>query len=222
MADVTETNKEWYQGADGSLEFYPDTYQIPLADVNASEKLEQFIINEQRNIKISFLKIGAALNVFDQKKLYLGRGLPSMRAWLESPEIEISYRLAHDLMRIAGDLVPKIGDRVENIPVSTLREVLPMLSDGSDDEAILELLDDVEGLSTRDAKKVIRERRGVKTGSPPVIFHGEVLQQGGTFHKIKITRAGEDGDIYEVGTIQIRPSDFKHWQDRFGSFIDYN
>lgn len=220
MTDATETNKEWYQGADGSLEFYPDTYQIPLADVAASEKMEQFIINEQRNIKMSFLRIGAALNIFDQKKLYLGRGLPSMRAWLESPEIEISYRLAHDLMRIAGELLPRIGDRVENIPVSTLREVLPMLSDGSGDEAILEILDDVEGLSTRDAKKMIRERRGVETGKPPVIFHGEV-QEGSTFHRIKITRAGDDGDIYEVGTINIRPSDFKFWQDRFGSFIDY-
>lgn len=220
MANTTETNKEWYKSADGSLEFYPDTYQIPLADVDASEKMEQFIINEQRNIKMSFLKIGAALNVFEQKKLYLGRGLPSMRAWLDSPDIEISYRLAHDLMRIASELLPKIGDRVENIPVSTLREVLPMLSDGSGDESILELLDDVEGLSTRDAKKVIRERRGVKTGSPPVIFHAEV-KEGGAFHRIKITRAGEDGDIYEVGTVNIRPSDFKFWQDRFGSFIDY-
>lgn len=222
MENATETNKEWYLEADGSVVQYPDAYQIPYGDVEASEKMEKFILNEQRNIKVSFLRIGAALNVFEQKKLYLGRGLPSMRAWLDSPDVEISYRLAHDLMRIAGELLPKIGDRVEDIPVSTLREMLPMLSDGSSDEAIMEMLDDVQGLSTRDAKKVIRERRGAGTGTPPVIFHAEVLR-GEEYHKIRITRAGEDGDIYEVTKtdLMVKPKDFHVFEKIFGNFMDY-
>lgn len=222
VTEATEKNKEWYQEADGSIVQYPDTYQIPYGDVEASERVEKFILDEQLNIKTSFLRIGAALNVFEQRKLYLGRGIPSMRAWLDGPEIDISYRLAHDLMRIAAELLPKIGDRVADIPVSTLRELLPMLSDGSSDEELLDMVEEVNGLTTRDAKKVLRERRGAGTGTPPVIFHAEVLR-GEEFHKIRVTRAGEDGDMYEVTKtdLQVKPKDFPIFEKIFGNFIDY-
>lgn len=215
------TNKEVYLDSAGSIAIYPDAYQLDAADVHDAQETYQNILREQASIKVSFLKIGAYLNAFEERRLYLGLGLPSMRAFLSSDQIEISYRLAHDLMRIAKELAPRIGaDNIAKIPMSTLRELLPMLSDGSSDDDIMELVDDVQPLSTRDAKALIRERRGVDEGNPPVIFFANV-SVGGVYNEVSITRAGEDGDIYEVGKLRIKPEDFKHWQSRFSSFIDY-
>lgn len=220
----TATNKEFYREADGSIVEYPDAYKLSESEISDAERMEQYILAEQRQIKQSFLKIGAALNIFEDQKYYLGRGFPSFRAWLNSPDIEISYRLAHDLMRISNELVPKIGmDNIEKIPVSTLREMLPMLSDGTSDEDLLELVEDVDGLTTRDAKGMIRERRGVKEGIQPVLFHATVTK-GSSYHRVTITRAGEDGDVYEVTSepLRIKPKDFALWQQRFGTFMDFN
>lgn len=221
---MSERSKEYYLGSDGSIEYYPDAYAVEENKIALAEGLEQYIMEQQHTIEASFMKIGAALIKFEEEELYLARGLPTMKVWLEGAEFSFSYAHATRLMRIVRDLVPIIGDKHKEIPVSTMKELLPMLADGSTPEQINEAVDEVTGLTTRDAKRRIRELRGVEERAAPTIFRAKV-RTGETYHYVTVTRTGEDGDSYTLTEkpLRIKPKDFALFIElAFGdAFIEY-
>lgn len=213
-----------YIGSSGEVETYQDSYgEVTQDDIDSAERLERYILETQSNIEQSFLKIGAALVVFDEERYYLARGMPSLRAWLNSPEFHLSYRLAMDLMRIARELVPMFPDgTAPELPVSTMRELLPLMTEGRTAEEIAGVAEDIQGMTVRDARNHIREVRGIDEPEQPTIFRARV-EQGEEFHRVWITRFGDDGDIYQLSRepLRIRPRDWSRWQTRFGGFITY-
>jgi hypothetical protein len=126
-------------------------------------------------------------------------------------------------MRIVKDLIPVLGDRDITLPVSTMKEMLPLLADGRTTEEIQEVYDELQGLTTRDAKDRIRELRGIERPDQPTTFRARV-QRGEAYHRVRITRYGEDGDIYELterSPLLIKPKDFARFTDRFGNFLEF-
>lgn len=217
-------DKEYYLGSDGSLENYPQIYKVNPADLEAAEKLESFILNEQEHVETSYLKIGAALVEFEERKLWTAKGLPSFRAWLSGPEFHFGYEQGTRLMRIVRDLLPNLPDGTPRPPLSTLKEMLPLLADGTDSETLAEIAAEVANMTTRDAKRHIHERRGIGGGAEPVIFRARV-QLGSEYNLTRIFRTGGDGDDYELteeGPLRIKPKDWQRWSERFNEgFIEY-
>lgn len=216
------TDKEYYLGSDGNLEHYPQIYKDSPADLAAAEKLEQYILSQQQNIEASFLKMGAALNEFEKQKLYLARGVPSFRIWV-TEYCHFSYEHATRLIRIVRDLVPVLGETESLPPVSTLKEMLPMLSEGKSPEQIREVLEEVQDLTTKDAKKRIRELRGLEETDSPVIFKARVTEHADHV-SVEIMKVGGDHPSYSVtpkGPMYIRKEDWPRMQDRFGFAVEF-
>lgn len=225
--DITNTEKNFKEktyaiiGSSGELERYNDVYaDVDEEQIYLATKLEEFIFNEQHNIERSFLRIGAALAQFDEQELWRARGYPSFRSW--TSELSFSYEHATRLIRIVRDLVPLIGDTDNLPPVSTMKELLPMLSDGSSSEEILDAYNEVRDLTTADAKRRIREIRGVDQPSVPATFRA-VVQSFDDHNRVRIERFGDDGDYYTVTPqpLYIKHRDWPRWESRFGSFIEY-
>lgn len=216
------SDKEYYQGSDGNLEYYPQIYKPTDDEVEAAQKLEQYIIEQQQNIQGSFLKMGAALLKFENDKLYLARGVPNFQSWV-SEHCDFSYAWAKSLIRIVRDLLPVLGEVEEMPSVSTMRELLPMLSEGRSQAEIREAFEEVQGLTVRDAKHRLRELRGIEEPPIPTTFRARV-QEREDFVLVTISRFGDDGDIYDLtsrGPLYIKKKDWPRWQDRFGVFIEF-
>jgi len=222
MTNAISKQKEYYMGSDGNMEYYPDAYDVGAEQIEEADRYEEFILKQQDGIEKSFLMIGAALAQFDQKMLWKAKGYPSFRAWVSAPEIHFSYEHANRLIRIVNELLPALDITTTDYPVSVLKELLPMLSDGSGEEKVKEAYEAIEGMTVSDAKKTIREMRGIEESAPQLIFRARVVI-GEDSHKVGIRRTGgEDGDIYEVGTLTIKKKDWKQWESRFGqNFIEY-
>lgn len=224
VTEIVET-KEYYMDSDGSLVYNPDVYKGAQGDVELADTLENYIIDQQDTITTSYLKMGAALHEFESKKLYLAKGMPSFRAWISGPEFAMSYEAAHRLISIVRDLMPVLGDKETLLPVSTMKELLPLLRDGTSREQIQEIYDEVEGMTTSDAKKHIRELRGIEAAKPTTLFRADVQQIGDSKY-VKITCTTEDGDYYVVsdnGPLRIKDRDWAKWMSRFGdNFIEYS
>lgn len=209
-------------GSTGEIELYHDPYAgISIEDVQLADYVENIIITEQQNIETSFLKIGTALIQFEDLELWRAKGMPSFRAWLSGPEFMFSYEHGTRLMRVVRDLIPIIGEQEHVPPVSKLIAMLPLVADGRTDDEIREVFDDIQALPVRAAKDHIREVRGIDRPEQPTTFRARV-QNGETYNNITVTRYGEDGDIYELGRLQIKPKDWPRWSARFGEgFIEY-
>lgn len=216
--------KEFFIDSNGTLVEYPDPYKnVSETDVQDLQGFEQFIIEQQDNIKGSFLRIGAALIEIDKRELYKAAGVSTMKQWMESTDFDFSYEHGTRLMRIVRDLVPIIG--VEKLPpISTLKEVLPMLTEGFDADEIREAVAEVTELNTKDAQRRLRELRGVVQKESPATFRARVVT-GEVFNRVWVTCYSEGGDIYDVTPkahpLTIKPKDWKRWSDRFGDLVEY-
>jgi hypothetical protein len=216
------TDKEWYLGSDGSLEHYPQVYQTDADKIAMADGLEQYILEQQDTIEQSFLKIGAALLKFEEDQLYLAKGAASMKIWLQGPEFSFSYEHATKLMRIVKDLLPILGDRPP-LPVSKMAELLPMLPNATEDE-VIDAYDEIQELTVKDAKARLREIRGLEPRGMPVTFFASV-RIGTEYHRVRINRTGEDGDVYTMTPepILVKPKDFALFVERAlgNAFIEY-
>lgn len=208
----------------GELVTYDDPYASVTEDkIEMANALEQYIVEQDKGIQYTFLKLGAALNKFEDEELYLARGFPTFRSWLMSAQFSFSYEHATRLQRIVREIVPILG--TENLPpISTLKEILPMLSEGASEDDIREAVEEVKDLTTKDARARLRELRGIEEKERPAIFTAKV-QRGESYHRVSITRTGDDGIIYNVtpsGPLTIRPEDWGRWAERFSEeFITY-
>lgn len=221
--DLTEKEIYGIIGSTGEIEVYQDAYaNITEENINSIQGFTDYIHEQENTIGGSFLKIGAALLEVEKGQLYKAAGLPSMAVWMQSEKFHMSYEHGTRLMRIVRDLVPVLG--VDNLPsVSTLKELLPMVSEGATPEQIREAAEEVSELTIKDAKARLREIRGLEEKPRATLFKAIVdTRNGGNY--ITIKRYGEDGNNYDVterGPIWIRSDDWAVWADRFGGMIEY-
>lgn len=228
---MVEQGKDQWQIDQGTGELvrYDNTYDfVKDGDVKRADEVAEQIIEHSRTIELHYLKLAQALSTFNQERLYLAKGFPSFRTWAESNEISgLSYRTAHNLLRIADEALPILqkNDAMEMLPsVSTMYDLLPILSDDNAEEKFIEAVERVQGLTNRDAKAEIREIRGIDSGSiekMPTVFSAKVTR-GDTYHRLKIYCS--DGEEYydctPSGPVVIKPEHFARFEERFGRFIE--
>lgn len=205
----------------GELLRYPDVYKnVTQEDVKDANAIEQNIRNLKQAVERGYLAIAYQLDEFERRHLYLARGYDSFRAWANSPEIDIGYRLAHDMLRIVREAAPVLGDEVlDDYGISKARALLPLLSDQNGEEKLQKAFDATAQLTVKDTHQYVKEVRGIAKPieeDEPAIFAATV-QRGESYHKVTIRRTGSNP--YPCGTISIAVEDWPRWEERFGGFV---
>jgi hypothetical protein len=215
-------------GSGGELETYVDPYaNVTEERIAEAEKLEAEILNHSAQIDLHYLQVGKLLCEFKEKHLYKERGYDSFRAWANSSDLKnIGYRSAHNLMRIVNEALPILAKRqaMEVLPsVSTMVNLLPILSDENAEDKFIEAVYEVKDLTVNDAKERIRDIRGMGRtidDERPAIFKAQVTR-GDDFHSVRIY-CSTGADYYEVGVLNIKTRDWPRWAERFSEhFIEY-
>lgn len=140
-----------FMGSDGGLQTYFDPYaNVTTDDVALAEKAEQIILDEKWSIECSYAKLAFLLDKFDQERLYLARSCATMKEWCAGEQIDISWRLAQDLIRIQREVIPiletELGPEhavtaVGKVGVSKVRAMLPLLRDDDGEQKVVDLVD---------------------------------------------------------------------------------
>lgn len=214
-----DKQKEVFVGSDGTIEVYVDPYQLDLDKAEKGRQLTQYVRDQQENIEQSFLKIGAALSIIEKEELFKVDGVPSFRSWA-TENLSFSYEHATRLIRIVDDLLPVLGE-VEILPVSKMKELLPMLNDGSSPEQIREAYEDIQHLPVTEAKKRIKEIRGVE--DKPLTMFKLVVDSRDEYNDIDIMCYAEDGRIYKLNdkVLVIDHRDWPRFEALFSGFVEY-
>ena len=219
---MTDKDKEWYLDSDGSLVNYPQVYQVtPEQLVKADEQLN-IVLESKLHAEISFLRMGQALDIIEKDQLYKAHGVPSFRAWVMSPNVDLSYRVAADLLRIVREVLPILPDNADIPSISTLRELLPVLADANPRESFLNAMTEVSGLNIADTRERIKELRGISRPvdeAQPAVFTARV-RMGEAFHRVEIA-CTTGVDYYQVGVLTVRREHWSRWALRFGAFIQF-
>jgi len=206
----------------GELLTYPDVYKnVTQEDVKDAIDIEKTIIHVKSLIERGYYAIAKALDEFERRRLYLARGFDTFSAWCESDDVDIGYRLAHDMLRIVREAVPALGDGVDldAYGISKARALLPLLADENGKEKLQQAFEDTAQLTVKDTNQYVKEIRGIAKPideDPPAIFSG-TLQRGESYHKLIIRRNG--ANPYSCGTLTIRVEDWPRWEERFGGFV---
>lgn len=224
---MSKSDSQYIIGSDGSMEVYDDRYkQVTQEIVQRAQKLEEEIVAQGVNIQVGYLRLARSIAEFYNDKLYLARGYPSFQAWAESPEIGIQYRTAMNLVRIANEAIPILqrNNVLELLPnVSTMYDMLPILSDEGAEQKFVLAAQEVQGLSARDAKQRIKEIRG--TAKPydeelPAIFHAHVKDRG-EYNEVFINcHTGDDTYSLTVrGPLRVKKKDWPRLERIFRHYV---
>lgn len=212
-------------GSDGNIERYSDDFaQVTPELIQKAKQSQLEILNYKSTIEQSYLRLGQELAQFKQENMHLALGYNSFRAWADSPEISIGYRLCMNLIRIVSEVLPILveHDAIDAVStVSNMSAILPILADENAEEKIVEAAYTVKDLTNRDAIEYVKEIRGQARDineATPAIFHAK-LRRGESFHTVQVF-CGNGQDYYEVGTLRIRPADWPRFEARFGRFIE--
>lgn len=229
MATVTGTS--WQIDGDGTLVAYPDPFkEVDQDAVVRAEASEQVIIGLKLSIESNFQYLARVLDDFDQKQYYLARGYESMRDWCQSPEIELSWRLVQDLLRIRREVIPVLeqahGEQAEetllSAGVSKVRAALPLLSDGRPDDFV-ELVELSPSMPWNDVRAEVKRLRGTERPLDEpfaVLFKGEITTYEG-HATIKVFAI--DGVTYEkLGSLRIPLKWLPRFEERFGKLISFS
>lgn len=229
MAGLTS----WQIDSDGTLVGYADPFKnIDNDTAELAEKAEAEITRTKGSIEVEFLKLAYLIDEFDQRELYLARGYETMRAWSESPEIEISWRVAQDLIRIRREVIPLLeqtyGDNesahrtVVEAGISKVRAALPLLRDKDKTEDFIQVVEAAPMMPWNDVRNEVKERRGVARPldqALPVLFRASVKLYD-EHANIKVFAV--DGTTTEqLGMLRIRREWLPRFEERFGSLINF-
>lgn len=215
-------------GSSGELETYPDPFGNVTQDrIEKAAIIEAEIVQHGAQIDRHYLEIGKLLCEFKEKEYHKERGFESFRSWADSQELRgLGYRAAHNLIRIVNEALPIIArhDAFDALPpVSTMVNLLPILSDDNAEEKFLEAVYAVQDKTVNDAKEIIRDVRGIGRTldeKRPAIFKARVTR-GEQFHRVQVYCSTGD-TYYEVGTLNIKPEHWPRWEERFSEhFIEY-
>src|SRR5687768_1803667 len=129
-------------GSDGTPERYHDAFaSVDEAMIERAAEVQDQILNAAGHLELHYLRLAKGLSTFKREKLYLAVGYESFKEWADSPELkQVGYRVAHDLVRIADEVLP-ILEKHERIyekipPVSTMRDLLPILADENPEQSL--------------------------------------------------------------------------------------
>lgn len=194
-------------------------------DVERAEVVEDKIIQAKAVIELGFFALAEMVEEFDRKKLYKARGFERFKDWVESPQIEISWRVAQDLIRIQREVVPMLAQHsdgqnlqelITHAGVSKVRALLPLLSDPSTHDDFTELIVDAPDMTWRDLREEVKVRRGVSGSIEDghlAMFNSFIKSDQGDFYKVEIT--GSDGNNMDVlGTLMVRKAWWTRWENR--------
>jgi hypothetical protein len=224
----------WQIDGDGSLVGYDDPFKnVSQDDAELAAQAEQQIIDTKSSIEVEFLRLAYLMDEFESRHLYLARGYETMRAWAESPEIEFSWRVAQDLIRIRREVIPLLQQRyggsdnahqaVVDAGISKVRAVLPLLRDKDKVEDFMELIEAAPSMPWNDVRNEVKERRGMARPldeSFPVLFRGEIKLYD---EHANIRIFAIDGTTTDqLGTLRIRREWLPRFEERFGSLIGFD
>lgn len=210
----------------GELERYPDFFaNVTQEDVERAEIVEDKIIQAKAVIELGFFALAEMIEEFDRKQLYKARGFERFKDWVESPQIEISWRVAQDLIRIQREVVPMLAQHsggqnlqelITQAGVSKVRALLPLLSDPSTHDDFAELIVDAPDMTWRDLREEVKIRRGVSGDIAEghlAMFNSFIKSEQGDFYKVEIT--GSDGNNVDVlGVLTVRKAWWTRWENR--------
>ncbi len=214
-------------GGDGAVERYHDPYGLVTEDqVKRAHELETEILQQINQVEVSYLRIAKSLSTFKREKLYLARNFTSFQQWADSEELsKLSYRSAQRLVQIADDALPLLvkHDLMEMLPsVSALGDLLPLLNDDDGETKFVQAIKDIQGLTNKDIKALVKERRGLADPldkEQPAIFSAQV-ERGTEYHRVQIF-CSDGVDYYKVTPqpLMVKPKHFARFEERFGRFL---
>lgn len=225
----------------GELIAYDDPFKaITSTEAETAAQAEAEIVAIKVEIEANFLRLAYLLDQFDQQKLYLGRGYETMKAWAESPEIELSWRVVQDLLRIVREAVPVLsaiyavsaGDgaatahanrSILRAGISKTRAALPLLNDDSKRTDFIEVIELAPEMPWNDVRKEVKERRGLLNplGTPEAVRFYAHVTLSATSAKVQLS-ASDGTTIETLGTLYLRRSWLAPFEDRFGTFISFD
>lgn len=229
-----ESLTSWHIDGDGTLVGYPDPFKNVTTDLAAlAEQAESEIVQTKGSIEVEFLRLAYLIDEFDKRKLYLARGYETMKAWSESPEIEISWRVAQDLMRIRREVIPLLessyGDNesahrvIVQAGISKVRAALPLLRDKDKSEDFIEVVEAAHSMPWNDVRNEVKERRGLARPideAVPVLFRADIKLYD---EHANIRVFAVDGTTTDqLGTLRIRREWLPRFEERFGSLIRFD
>jgi len=217
-------------GSDGSLERYPDPYANVTAEMLAeAEKAEAEIIKRRNRIEQSFMEMSFLLDDFDRNEYYRARGYASLWEWAEDSTIEIGRRVALDLLRVVREVIPvltKDNDfetavkMLAEAKISKTRTLLPLLSDGMEDE-FLDLMERAPDMTWKDVRREVKMlRKGDDGDKMPAVFKAKVRRgEKVTRYQVSVL----DGQKFSDCGVLMIPNEYApRWNERFtDTWIEY-
>lgn len=211
----------------GELEVYPDaTAGITTTIADEAAEAEAFIIASIHATEVVYLKLGELMKDFRDRELYRARGYSTFRQWADSADMNrLNYQTANNLIRIVEGLKPifERGDlNIEDYPMSTLRAMLPLVGDFSDDD-ILQVARDAHGLTVKDTNALVKTKRGIKLYPEDVIFKAfTTIKPDSDWIDAEIVCIRSDGAIYKVGRQSIMKCDYEAFKKFYGRHLEEN
>lgn len=231
---AVKTGTSWQIDGDGTLVSYPDPFKnVDQTSIDKAISQEDKIITTKIEIESNFLKLAYLLDEFDNDGLYLARGYENLRSWSESPDIELSWRVVQDLLRIKREVIPLLSEQYNDSQtvnkmileagISKVRTALPLLRDADHSADFIDVIEAAPSMPWNDVRKEVKERRGLARDLNekfPVLFRGDVK----IFDEhANIKFYAIDGSTSELlGTLRIRREWLARFEDRFGSFISFD
>lgn len=231
MAEVVPTS--WQLDETGGLVGYADHFKhVTQEDAANAVEWENKILTAKVEIEAGFLKLCYMLDIFDRERFYLARGYETMKAWAESPEIELSWRVVQDLIRIKREAIPAleatVGDdgTVERMilqaGISKVRAALPLLSDETTKDDFAEVIDLAPQMPWNDVRQEVKERRGLALAvgeQRPVLFKGAITVYD---DHATITIYAIDGTTSEsIGKLRVKKLWLPRFEERFGKLVEF-
>lgn len=210
----------------GELETYNDfTKDVTPEQVEIAFQTERQILEMANSIHETSLNLGYALLLFRDAELYKARGYETFSLWVGSAEMaNVGVQTAKYLIRIVEEIVPVLEEQSvppAEYPVSTLRAMLPLLTEENGENLVIEAAEAVKGLTCRDAAAIIKEMRGVdqKEDEEPSVVKAYVTM-GDKVHEIETFVFRGDGSSHFLGSWKCLRSDFVAVEKMFGKNIE--
>lgn len=209
-----------YIDSDGSLVTVPDAHaNVTPDDIIEADRLEEAVLRCMGEIKISYIRLAAYLDEFENKNLYLAKGYTDFWSWVGSAEINIGSRVARDLLRIAREALPVLQasnsmDVIDGLNISTMRSLLPMLNQGED--KFVEASREVSGLTVKDAYEKIKEIRGKP---PKNVYLKAFLDINQGMYRLEFIHM-TDIETHNLGTLVMTKEQFSEFSKLFHGDID--
>lgn len=233
MSKHSNEDTQWIVDSDGSLVPFHDPYKnITPADAAMAKQAEIAIIGTKQDIERNFLKLAYLVDIFEANKLYKGCGWETMRDWATSPEIELSWRVVQDLLRVRREVVPILTEQVGteeqaqevlvSAGISKARAILPLLRDEGGEEMVVDLVERAPQMTWNDVRNEVKRLRGIEQPIDarfPALFRAKA-KQGDEFTRLEIS-VTDGGTTERCGVLTIRNQFMPRWDERFSQFITY-